>query len=70
MKKLFNQLYSNELEFKKEYDKKKKIKLVLEDEEQVIYSIKGSKKIRVCLETYDWFIGDETPISLEFSKVF
>ena len=69
MKKLFNQLYSNELEFKKEYDKKKKIKLVLEDEEQVIYSIKGSK-IRVCLETYDWFIGDETPISLEFSKVF
>jgi len=69
MKKLFNQLYENEPEFKKAYDKNKKVELKMKSEGVAIFSIVGSK-VDIDLAGYEWFIGDETPVSFSFSEAF
>lgn len=67
MQNLFNQLYSNEDEFKKAIDSKGIATLKLNEEDTYYIEEVGSA---LCLHDYDWFIGDETPISITFTNVF
>ena len=69
MRNLFNQLYSNELEFKKIFNKDKKVGLEVTDDVNMVYSI-NSSKCRINLSRYNWDIGDDYPVYLQFSEIF
>ena len=69
MKKLFNQLYQGEINFKKVFDSFGKVTLKVSDIENLIFYIEETGQI-IRLGGYDWNIAINFPISMKFTEVF